>query len=184
MDFKITEKALEKLLHDYAYNYLAYEEYEKEMGNSIDCDIDTYHVYNEACCRNTEDWMKAIGLHPESNYVKSIIEAERKTFRVIDDLDGIVFVDSQIAKLREGLNALINVDFDTDQFIVTAACEYWVDKYIEARKDSFPEEIPDMKLVDHTRDICNKICGKYTSLEEINQMMEKYFVPGTWEVMA
>ena len=92
--------------------------------------------------------------------------------------------DNQIAKLREGLNAVINVDYDTDQFIVTAACEYWVDKYLEARKDSFPEEIPDMELVDHTRDICNKICGKYTSLEEINQMMEKYFVPGTWEVMA
>lgn len=71
--YTLTENALKNLVSTYASHRIACEEFDKED----DLDNPEY-LFDLACCQTAEDWMRAIGIHPESNFVTDIIEKERE----------------------------------------------------------------------------------------------------------
>lgn len=76
MEFKITENAIRDLLTTYADHYLMCKNIEKETDDDDLCD-DADYAHHKACCCTAEQWMRAVGIHPESNYVMEIINKER-----------------------------------------------------------------------------------------------------------
>lgn len=65
--FTLTENAVKNLISSYAYHRVSLE----KNGNY------NYHV---AACATAENWMRAIGIDPESNFVMEIIEKERGSY--------------------------------------------------------------------------------------------------------
>ena len=73
--FTLTETALHSLISIYVDHKLAksvYEESEEYPETSGD------YLFHCACCETAENWMRAIGIHPDSNYVGYIIDKESK----------------------------------------------------------------------------------------------------------
>lgn len=76
-EFKITENAVKNLLATYSSHKIMCDDYENEMDEE-DLYTDADYSHHLACCATAEDWMRAIGIHPESNFVMEIIEKERE----------------------------------------------------------------------------------------------------------
>ena len=78
-EFTISYNAVVNLLHDYASHKLMCEEYEgDERYEEYDLYDDAEYSHHAACCATAENWLRAIGISPESNCVQEIIEKERK----------------------------------------------------------------------------------------------------------
>lgn len=77
-NFKITENALTNLIISYSDHKLMCEAYEAEYD--LDCDLynDPDYSHHAAYCHAFEEWMRAMGISPESNFVTGIIEKERQ----------------------------------------------------------------------------------------------------------
>ena len=75
--FTITENAVKNLLSIYADHYLMAEEMEKDT-EEYDLYDDADYAHHKACCYIGEDWMRGIGINPQSNYVMEIINKERE----------------------------------------------------------------------------------------------------------
>jgi len=79
-EFKISYNAVVNLVHTYAVNKISAEDY---FNNSIAfCDEDDLYddpdyAHHMAYCYASEEWMRAIGISPESNFVQNIIDKER-----------------------------------------------------------------------------------------------------------
>ena len=77
--FTLTENALKNLVSTYADHKVQKEKYLEDVDYDeylLKEDID-YQFY-VAYCHAAEEWMRAIGIHPESNFVTDIIEKERE----------------------------------------------------------------------------------------------------------
>ena len=84
-EFKITENALRNLITTYAVHKLQAQEIEKtneffadKFGNEENLYDDPDYQSEMAFCASSEEWMRAIGISPESNFVEEIIEKERE----------------------------------------------------------------------------------------------------------
>lgn len=71
--FTITGNAVKNLINTYADHKLMCEWYEENMDED-ELDFDVEYTYHSACCATAEDWMRAIGISPESNFVAKIID--------------------------------------------------------------------------------------------------------------
>ena len=77
-EFKITNAAIENLIRTYANHKLACEELEKKLVNMLFAKYDDLaYAHHAAYCHASEEWMSAIGISPNSNFVNNIIEEER-----------------------------------------------------------------------------------------------------------
>ena len=72
-EFKITNTAMENLIHTYADHKIACEEIEKECEYDFDLYDDPDYSHHAAYCHASEEWMSAIGISPNSNFVNNII---------------------------------------------------------------------------------------------------------------
>jgi hypothetical protein len=72
-EFKLTENAVKNLLSTYADHYLMRKEYEDCFGSEWE--------FHNVACHIAEDWMRAIGIHPDSNFVQKIIEKEKELIK-------------------------------------------------------------------------------------------------------
>lgn len=75
--FTITENAVKNRIFSYADHYLMCEEMEKDT-EEYDLYDDAEYAHHKACCQTNEDWMRGIGIDPQSNYVMEIINKERE----------------------------------------------------------------------------------------------------------
>lgn len=93
-----------------------------------------------------------------------------------------IYVDSQGVVLANGQTANVELEYDeaTDRFVVTADCENWINDYIYFNKEYYPEETIDEELINDGRDACKFISGKYFTLKEINERLERFCNPGDW----
>lgn len=92
-----------------------------------------------------------------------------------------IYVDSQEVVLANGQTANVELEYDEaiDQFVVTADCENWADDYMEFMKKYYPEDDP-TPTIDEAREDCKQITGRYDTLREVNERLEKYCNPGDW----
>lgn len=74
--FTLTENAIRSLVITYADHKLMAENYLKDTDED-DLYDDAEYAHHMACCATAEEWMRAIGIDPESNFVMEIIEKER-----------------------------------------------------------------------------------------------------------
>ncbi len=72
--FWIPVNLLKKLIATYANHKLICEEYELDEDPVLDFEYDIHH----SCCETAENWMRAFGIDPMSNFVTDIIEKERE----------------------------------------------------------------------------------------------------------
>ena len=94
-------------------------------------------------------------------------------------MNNYIYVDSQTVVLLNGQEADVELEYneDTDQFVVTADCSRWADDYAEFVRKYYPQD--DSKpTIKEAVDDCSRISGKYSTLREINQRLEKYCNPG------
>lgn len=97
-------------------------------------------------------------------------------------MNNLIYVDSQGVVLLDGQGADIDLEYDesTDQFVVTADCERWADDYLSFMKQYYPTEKPNLEMIEEARSDCKKISGRYSTLREVNRVMERYCNPGDW----
>ena len=75
--FTITENAVKNLINTYADHKLMCEWHEENIDEDELFD-DPEYSHHSACCATAENWMKAIGISPSSNYVVSVINKKRE----------------------------------------------------------------------------------------------------------
>lgn len=87
-----------------------------------------------------------------------------------------MYVDGQSVILLDGQAANIDLEYDetTDTFYVTADCDNWVSDYMDLMEKYYPEEDPLTETVENAINDCKKISGRYFTLKEINEVLEKY----------
>lgn len=80
MKFEITENVIKNKLISYASHKLMCEEYENDDSflYNMEMDDEVEYARHKAYCEACEEWMRAIGIHPESNFVMEIIEKEKE----------------------------------------------------------------------------------------------------------
>lgn len=80
-NWKITENALMNLLTTYANHRVACERIIEEAESDeelVDLYDDPDYSHHAAYCHSSEEWMGAMGISPESNFVEEILEKERR----------------------------------------------------------------------------------------------------------
>lgn len=93
----------------------------------------------------------------------------------------LIYVDSQSVVLLDGQRADIDLEYDEnkDIFVVTADAEDWIDDMKRFASENHNDD--DLSsLYDEARRDCKKISGKYFTLKEINQVLERYCNDRDW----
>lgn len=78
-EFTITENAIKNLISTYADHKVQVEKTLEE--NDYDEELlydDVDYQFNMGCCQTAEDWMRTIGISPESNFVQEVVDRERE----------------------------------------------------------------------------------------------------------
>lgn len=92
-------------------------------------------------------------------------------------------IDTQGVLLLNGQSANVEVDYDDarDIFIVTADCDNWADDCRRFVAEYYPEDVTAAEeTIKDAEDDCKAISGKYFTLREINNTLERYCNPGDW----
>jgi hypothetical protein len=75
----LTKNAIKNLVSTYAIHYVMCKEYEEnDLYDEIDLYDDVEYSHHKAYCAAAEEWMRAIGIDHQSNFVMEIIEREKK----------------------------------------------------------------------------------------------------------
>lgn len=78
-EFTITENAIKNLISTYANHKVKAEKVLEE--NDYDEELlydDVDYQFNMGCCHTAEEWMRSIGISPESNFVQEIVNKEKE----------------------------------------------------------------------------------------------------------
>ena len=100
-------------------------------------------------------------------------------------MENLIYVDGQSVTLLNGENAYIEVKYDKNKklFIVTADCESWANSFLSYMEGLYTYEAI-MGIIREARDVCKYISGEYSTLAELNQIMENCCIPEDWHEVS